>query len=100
VWRWVELPCENPTDMYRRLPLERQGTIVLHSGWNPLPQGRFPIARFCFVATEPLAWLVSGRRAVRLAALERWSWRNCPCLALGGDAGAVANDAGAIGSHP
>ncbi len=58
MWRWVELPCENPTDIYRRLPLERQGTIVLHSGWNPLPQGRFPIARFCFAATEPLAWLV------------------------------------------
>lgn len=58
MWRWIELPYQNPTDIYRPMPLERQGTIVLHSGLNPLPNERFPLARFCFIATEPFAWLV------------------------------------------
>ncbi|GBC98471.1 Aminodeoxychorismate synthase component 1 [bacterium HR17] len=56
--RRVELPFVEPLALYRRLPLERQGAVVLHSGLDPLPQKPFRLARYCFFATEPFVRLV------------------------------------------
>ncbi|MCS7265207.1 MAG: aminodeoxychorismate synthase component I [Armatimonadetes bacterium] len=51
--RFVELPYVSPQEAYKRLPLEIFGTIVLHSGHNPLPDHPYPLARYCFFLTEP-----------------------------------------------
>lgn len=58
VLRIVELPFMEPTELYRRLPLPQQGSVVLHSGLDPLPHSGYPLARFCFFAAEPFAQLV------------------------------------------
>lgn len=51
--RIAELPFIEPIDAYRRLPIERFGSVILHSGWDPLPNHRYALARFCFLALEP-----------------------------------------------
>ncbi len=66
--RVVELPFCDPLEAYQRLPLDRYGTVVLHSGWDPLPDHAYPLARFCFFATEPFACLTYcvGDESVRV----------------------------------
>ncbi|MCS7192555.1 MAG: aminodeoxychorismate synthase component I [Armatimonadetes bacterium] len=53
--RFVELPFISPQEAYKRLPLEVFGTIILHSGHNPLPDHKYPLARYCFFVAEPFA---------------------------------------------
>lgn len=54
---WTELPFMEPLTLYQRLPLHREGTVLLHSGLDPLPKSKHPLARFCFFATGPFAHL-------------------------------------------
>lgn len=54
----VELPFLEPQEAYMRLPLERHGTVLLHSGLDPLPDHHPPLSRYCFFAAEPFAELV------------------------------------------
>jgi len=56
--RVTELPFISPLEAYRRLPLEQQGAIVLHSGHDPLPDHPYPLARYCVFVVEPFAWLI------------------------------------------
>lgn len=53
--RFVELPFLNPQDAYKRLPLDSFGTIVLHSGHDPLPDHPYPLSRYCFFVAQPFA---------------------------------------------
>lgn len=55
--RIAELPFVLPIELYRRLPLHQKGTVVLHSGFDPLPESKYPLARFCFFSAEPFAQL-------------------------------------------
>ncbi|MFN3422809.1 MAG: anthranilate synthase component I family protein, partial [Armatimonadota bacterium] len=55
--RLVELPFISPLEAYKRLPLESFGTILLHSGHDPLPDHQYPLARYCFFVAEPFAQL-------------------------------------------
>ncbi len=57
--RIVELPFCEPLEAYRRLPLDQYGTVILHSGLDPLPQHPYPLARFCFFAAEPFTVLTT-----------------------------------------
>jgi para-aminobenzoate synthetase component 1 len=65
---FLELPFVNPQHAYRMLPLNEYGAVVLHSGLDPLPDHIFPLARYCFFATEPFAVLEYsvGEKAVHL----------------------------------
>lgn len=53
--RFVELPFIDPLEAYTRLPMENFGTVILHSGHDPLPDHPYPLARFCFFVAEPFA---------------------------------------------
>ncbi|MCS7254214.1 MAG: aminodeoxychorismate synthase component I [Armatimonadota bacterium] len=55
--RLMELPFVEPLEAYRRLPIDRFGSAILHSGLDPLPEHHYPLARFCFFAFEPFAQL-------------------------------------------
>lgn len=55
--RVEELPFIEPIEAYKRLPIDLAGCVVLHSGFDPLPQHIYPLARFCFFAIEPFAQL-------------------------------------------
>jgi len=68
--RFLELPFIYPRQAYGKLPLDKYGTVVLHSGLDPLPNHTYPLAQFCFFAAEPFAVLEYnvGDEGVRL----RW----------------------------
>ncbi len=53
--RFVELPFIEPHEAYKVLPLESFGTILLHSGHDPLPDHLYPLAHYCFFVAEPFA---------------------------------------------
>jgi len=57
MFRSLELPFVHPRQTYDKLPLDKYGTVVLHSGLDPLPNHIYPLARFCFFAAEPFAVL-------------------------------------------
>ncbi len=68
--RFAKLPFVEPQEAYRRLPIDKYGTVVLHSGLDPLPDHHYPLGRYCFFAAEPFAVLTYnvGEQGVRL----RW----------------------------
>ena len=86
MFRFLELPFIYPRQAYGKLPLDKYGTVVLHSGLDPLPNHTYPLAQFCFFAAEPFAVLEYnvGDEGVRLRWVDGRKERICehPLISL------------------